>query len=185
MSTSSAIINFEIPAVMGEEVTEEQRNRQEFILGLVALAKFFNDHPELRIPHQQDIAVYVMNSWGAKIENPKGELAKFARAMGKCEKISTDSYFWIKKTFGRTGLIAMAEREQVCERVVVGTEHVPEHVEPAKAERVIPAHDVEKVEWRCSSILNAGDREKLESETRSTEPLVLPAADPDDTDIPF
>lgn len=79
----------------------------------------------------------------------KDDLAALARASRKITKhVSSDgSTFWLERGFGldvRLNAFARS-RAEVCRRVVVGTEDVPE--------RVTPAHTRELVEWECDPLL--------------------------------
>ena len=119
------------------KLATQKKNSQ----GLREIADFYDAHPELKLPYNDNISVY----------NLKGEeLADFARAMGKAEKVVDDWSFQLVKTFpsGRT-LRTYTGRENVCERVVVGTETVAAQLIPAKEAVLIPATTKEVVEWRC------------------------------------
>ncbi len=54
-------------------------------------------------------------------------------------------------------LHAYGDRAKVCERVVTGTREVTEEVPDPDAPKVTVTRVVEDVEWRCSSILAAGE----------------------------
>lgn len=68
-------------------------------------------------------------------------VAKLLARGGTCEKKFQDNYLILKRAFGPLELEFNLGRNAVCRRVVVGTEHVEEHV--------IEAHDREIVEWVC------------------------------------
>lgn len=154
---TNTMVTFEIPIAEAQQITEEQRRRQEFIMGLVAIAKFFNDNPHLMVPTwMQEITCFPNDE-----AESKRLLPLFAKAMGSAKKVYGDTTFSLEKTFGdRLKLQFMAYRDQVCERIVVGKETVPAHIVP---EKHVPEHVVEKVEWRCSSILADKSTYALES----------------------
>jgi hypothetical protein len=91
-------------------------------------------------------------------------LAAFARAGAKAgirvEK-SYDGGQWanLDLFFGPIKLHMYGARDEVCERVVVGTREVTEEVPDPDALAAIPTvtvtRTVEDVEWRCNSILGA------------------------------
>lgn len=82
-------------------------------------------------------------------KNARKKTARFARMMGKSEKEWNDYALEIKKKFGSHQLRVSVAREAICERKVIGTEHVPEYR--------VSAHTKEIVEWVCEdpSILRA------------------------------
>lgn len=68
----------------------------------------------------------------------------------------SDHYLTLRRGFGGVNAVFRFHREEVCKRVVVGVERVPETVipaVPAQPERVIPATTREKVEWQCGESL--------------------------------
>ena len=88
-------------------------------------------------------------------------LADLLRRIGKATKTYGHEFVNIEHPFGsRVKLYIATQRHVVCERVVIGTEVIPEHVIPAQDERVIPERVIEKIEWRCAPIL-AGDQETV------------------------
>jgi hypothetical protein len=66
------------------------------------------------------------------------------------KKNGDEQFLRLTKRFGTVKLRAVFSRTEVCERIVLGTEEIPEYVQP---EKVIPAHVKEIVEWRCPSLL--------------------------------
>lgn len=120
----------------------------EFVKSLRELADFYEAHPGLKPPGNMSQGVFTIFPSG------KDEMAVHARELGTCEKQVTETMFYLirKKPIGLFTLQAAEWRSTLCERVVVGTETVPEQVVEAK---VIPAYEREIVEWRCpESILD-------------------------------
>jgi len=97
-----------------------------------ALLDFLEATPEIPMPYMGDVNVFPHD------EDTLGELA---RAMKPVKKERNDSYFMLAKDFGRVKLILNWARDSVCERVVTGTEEIPE--------QIIEAHTREIVEWIC------------------------------------
>jgi hypothetical protein len=124
--------------------------RKELIDGLRAVAYFYESHPEV---YDDGTRVSIGNY---VFENEKQIFADTAKALGRCEKDYSSDYFKISKDFSeRVSLYFIAARETVCERVVVETRVVPEHVIPAQAEQIVPEKTEEVVEWRCAPLLAA------------------------------
>jgi hypothetical protein len=153
--------------------------RKEFVEGLRELARIF-ETTELQLPRwAQDITVFLYSN------NVKQEMARSAHFIGRADKDYSDEVFQLTKKLGNLlTLRIMANREEVCERVVVGKKFEPEHVIPAKEEQFVPAREIEVVEWRCTPLLRSP------ASVEVPEPqLILPSSRelltvPDD-DIPF
>lgn len=118
----------------------------EYANALRRIADFVEVHTDLPVPYLSNMSLY---EW----TNGKELCANAAKAFGTCKKESSDNYFSVKKDFGGITLTATTFRKNVCERVVVGTEQVPETVVPATPSQVIPAHTREIVEWKCPESL--------------------------------
>lgn len=83
----------------------------------------------------------------------KEAMANAVRAMGNGAKRELGDDLHVEREFGPFVLSAYTARENVCERVVVGTKVIPETVIPARDETVIEEHVEEIVEWKCAPIL--------------------------------
>lgn len=121
----------------------------EYVDSLRQLADFYEAHSEIPLPGgAAEMRIYQVNS--------RKDAATLARAFGACEKEYTDDLFYITKKIGAISLCGVFTRNEVCERVVVGTRIVPERVVPAiqaQPEQVIPEQEEEIYEWKCSPIL--------------------------------
>lgn len=161
-----------------------------FVDGLRELARLFETKPEIPLPSwQQDITLFVRD------ESAKEDLAAVARAIGSADKSYSDDLFELQKSFG--GLLRLrvcAYRQQVCERVVIGTKIEPAHEIPAQEAKTVAAREVEVVEWRCTPLLSGGraDVEMPASQlelvsSSSSSQAALGAGDDflDDSEIPF
>jgi hypothetical protein len=107
-------------------------------------------HPQVPLPYDIGYGGFLIAS-----VNLKGELQQLAREFGECEKEFSQDSFYLRKRFGTSSLYAFTARQEVCERVVVGVEQVPEEIRPA--------YQREIVEWRCNEPLlsvNGGSSER-------------------------
>lgn len=123
------------------EITARKiEQRINFIDGLRAMADFLEQHPQVEVPYSVCGSVYA-------------EDAEQARAMthlsGHWSKSYSDYNVSYTKRFtegsqyiGSVRLEVLVQREQVCERVQVGTKHIEA--------QVIEAHDEPIYEWICS-----------------------------------
>lgn len=110
-------------------------NGKDYAAALRQIADLYEANPDL--PYTLDLSV-------STVEETKEGVAAIARALGSCEKVHASDYFFLRKTIGGVHLRFIFYRATVCERVVVGHRDVPH--------KVIPAHTVEEVEWRCAPI---------------------------------
>lgn len=131
---------------------ESEMSNADYASSLRLIADFFESHPEIPIPHDAT----PFNYFAA---HTKQDIARLIRALGTVEKKYDAAYtgsFEIHKTFGTITFRVIADRDRVCERVVVGSQLVPEMVIPAKPaepERVVPAHEEDVIIWECNESL--------------------------------
>lgn len=124
----------------------EEPTREQSLADARAALDWLESHPDVPLPYEISyghLGIFALNT--------KEEARTMARAMGSFDKAFDDDYVSLTKTFGSVKVRAVFNRRDVCERVVIGVEEIPETVIP---ERVEPARKVEKVEWRCASLLN-------------------------------
>lgn len=125
--------------------------------GLRALAAMIEAHPEAAEAAK-------VHWWLEKVNVPVGSkevVAAMARAGlkagAKVTKWQDSKHAGVDVKFGPVGLRVYLAREEICERVVVGTREVTEEVPDPDALAAIPkvtvTTTVEDVEWRCGSIL--------------------------------
>lgn len=80
-----------------------------------------------------------------------------ARSGAKVTKHVGSKYAGVDIAFGSASLHVYADRDEVCERIVIGTREVTEEVPDPEALAAVPkvavTKIVEDVEWRCSSFL--------------------------------
>jgi hypothetical protein len=116
-------------------MTDEQT---AYVEGLRGLADFLELRPEL-------IPINYVSLWHFVAADQFGTLAQ---TMGGSTKTASDKYLGLDRKFGPHSLNLRVEREEVCERVVTGTEIV--EIDDPDAPPV-PKITVErdKVEWVC------------------------------------
>ena len=125
------------------------RDKQKTIDGLHELIRALETNSDLN-PYLGTIVQRV---------DSKEEMRSIIKAVGgKWTKRADDSDFEMVREFGNAfSLMIYASHEQICKRVVTGTKMVPEAVVEATEAKVIPAHEVEIVEWVCpDSLMDEG-----------------------------
>lgn len=134
-------------------MTTEQHRRLQFIEGLRAVAKFYEETPTAWYDGMhQTLSMYV---WGRAARKT---LVETARAFGHCDKVHDDGNITVSRRFSEQVTVAVfAPRARVCRRVVVGTRTLAARIVPATEELRIPASKVEIIEWRCDPLLK-GER---------------------------
>lgn len=127
----------------------DQDERAATVAGLRAAADFFEANPDAPMPFGVDLGRHM---------NDRDEFVSAVRALGSARKDFGSTYAQVARSFGGGVEIRyQAYREQVCERVVVGTRQVEvEEADPA-AVAALPkfkrTETVEDVEWRCEPLL--------------------------------
>ncbi len=119
------------------DLTERQTT---WLSDLRHMLEWMEDHPQFIAEHigfQVDLFVYG--------DDQLGQMREMIRGHGKWNKEDMGSWFTLRKSFGEHKVQINAVREEVCERVEVGTETV-----------TIPDPDAPKVtverpvyEWKC------------------------------------
>lgn len=141
----------------GPEVSAEQREADAMAAGLRQLADMLQANPALAAEFAYSLSEIGEPSIG------RDALAAFARAAlragAKVEKYFRGEYAGVIARFGPVEVTAFDKREEVCERVVVGTREVTEQVPDPLALLAVPlvevTRTVEDVEWRCRPLLDA------------------------------
>lgn len=125
--------------------------RHQYVNGLRAAADFYERATEVKLPsNHTDIANYVVNT--------KDDARAIIKALGSCKKAYDDDYFRIIKEISpgfKLSFILM--RDNVCEKVQVGTKIVEEHIipaEPAREEKLVPQRVEPIYEYHCPSVLS-------------------------------
>lgn len=131
--------------------------REDYCRGLEQLAAWLREHPEVPLPTE---GRYKFDSFSIPVpgsgEEEAQALAAITRALPRpVEKSFGAEQYGLIYMNGQVGGLhvqAYANRNSVCERVVVGTETV--EVPDPNAPKVPEV--VELVEWRCRPLLAAG-----------------------------
>lgn len=133
----------------------------EYTKGLRQFADLLDANPSLGLPmHGRDyspIGFYLTQS-----EDAKKALANFARVMPGTLTKEADSktFFLLNGNISGLHVQAIAYRDEVCERKVVGTHEQVIPATPAVEARPERTVVVEDVEWVCGSILENGEATK-------------------------
>ena len=135
--------------------------RAAYIAGMRALMDILEANPGLPLPYQGSQIPMTFHYLGG--EDARRDMATAARTIpcswAKHAREYDDSPAYLDLTGELHGvkIELTAYRDDVCERVVIGTEdrEVEEVVQPAVTTTVTKS--VEKVEWRCGPIMSALD----------------------------
>jgi len=161
-----------VAAESPEAIAEaEAQKRASFIEGLRQVAGFLEDHPTVPLPYLGSYAegsdlpslpIYLSSfSWEQDTPSEKAQLTTIARAFGHAEKRVRGESFQVWREFVGVVLFAQARREEVCERIVLGshevTEDVPDPELLAKVPIIRRTRTVEDVRWECPPLL-AGEQ---------------------------
>jgi len=155
------------------ERMHEAAERAAFTSGLRELADWLDEHPDVQLPYLgryipdcalPSLPIYLSApySWDTK-PDLRTQLANVARAMGHANKTPgrTDNSYMVWRAFGGIALYAQAARDEVCERVVIGTEpfteEVPDPDALAAVPKIVKTGEREIVEWRCGPLLSGED----------------------------
>lgn len=129
----------------------------DFVQALRDAADFFKARPELGTPTTARLEYGFYGHFGPNLDttvDSKDGLAKFAHIVGgELKKDADDRYYRLIADRGNFSVKAVAYRNDVCERVQVGTKIEPEHVIPAQEEQIVPEREVPVYEWHCPSLL--------------------------------
>jgi hypothetical protein len=137
----------------------KETTREDFINGLIELAEFYRERPELELPYRAEL-----NIFARKAE----DLPRIAKLFGTCKKeVLGDSYFVLSRKFGLLTLEALWGREQVCERVVVGQETVEEEVPVVYEKRTVTR---DRIRWDCPKGVLAPETPKVDAGTPTPLP---------------
>lgn len=145
----------------------------EYVKALRQLADVYEKHPEMTLPYEGVSSIMWVFTWEAE------EFARTVAAFGKGNKRFADDSLLFLPDIGGLNIQVRCQREQVCERKVIGRKFIPEKIVPAKAAEIIPAHEEDIVEWDCKPIL----AKKPTVPVEVTEPPMI--ATTQEIDIPF
>lgn len=131
--------------------------------GVRQLAAMLDANPEFEDVFRHTRMTVNVFVRGGENDDPAEQMADLVRAGlrsgGTVQKHANDDYMWAAIQFGPVELHVNATRDEVCERVVVGTETVTKKVKDPEALAAVPEVEVtevvEKVEWVCRPLLAA------------------------------
>ena len=120
-------------------------------------ANFLDDHGQDIPDVTVDISSRVWKSWTGASDVPTAIALALRAGMKGADEVTkeySDNYFRLYLSFGELQYRVLCDRDEVCERTVVGTETVMESVPP---EGEWTEKEVEKdiVEWVCNPLLAA------------------------------
>ncbi len=128
--------------------------RAQFLTSLRLLIDWLQAHPDVPQPYHlmgDELYIYLHG------EDPRAAMAAIARAMGNADKSIAGDRFELRRRFGAITLVASARRDEVCERVVVGTREVTRQAPDRQALAALPVvtvtEIVEDVQWVCPPLL--------------------------------
>jgi hypothetical protein len=116
--------------------------RTDYINALRRIADVYQVNPDLEAP------AYIPASW-VFAATPEAFI-RYVRAFGGGGKEFKGEDLEFTPEYCGDIIKINCKREQICERKVVGSRHVPEKIIPAQ---IVPAHEEEIVEWDCKPIL--------------------------------
>ncbi len=157
----------QIDAIVAAQQRRNEEKVAEMAAGLHALADMIGANPDLAPLATYLDGVSVFYAW------TKDDLARIALARlaagAKIDKGAVGDVYKLTMRFGPVGVRALADRGDVCERVVTGVETVttivPDPVLVAAVPTVEVTEQVEQVEWVCRPLLAS---EKASVGTRVT-----------------
>lgn len=170
-----------------------QQFKDDMVAGLRKMADWLESRSiDLPIPSEMKGGAY-----SGQITDPRGishsldsvvGMALIANLAGEVDKDVDPNFFRLTKSFGGGVSVQwVAYRQNVCERVVVGTKVTP--AQPARYVEATPEKVEEVVEWKCPSLLKAGASVQMpdtpELESPSQPLLSAPAMEEVFDDIPF
>lgn len=127
----------------------EQGLRRQFIEGLRAVARFYEDNPDAWYDGiHLTLNMYI---WGREAREI---LARSVRALGSCIKTYDGTNMTVSRKFSdQVTLSFFAPRAKVCRRIILGTRILPARTVPASGEVHLPATTEQVVAWRCDPLL--------------------------------
>jgi hypothetical protein len=142
----------------------EKPGHIEMAEALRALANMIEHTPEVADLLSYPIR-YMNTPVSSSAPNQAAVLGTFMRAANRhgavIEKSGDDKWFHVTATWGPVTVHAYADRENVCERVVVGTETVTETVPDPDLLAQVPTIEVtttrEITKWNCVPLLAASE----------------------------
>lgn len=123
--------------------------QREWIEGLRELADFLEAHPAILNP----VSTFMMNQF-VYGDDAKTRIRMMVRGTGKWEKTPKGDFFCLSRPFGPHTVDINTSREEVCEKVQVGTREV--EVQDPEILKTVPMVTVNEpvYEWECHNLLD-------------------------------
>ena len=133
----------------------DQGLADQYAAGLRALADMIQGNPELAPLASYLNSTNVFYGW---TKEDLALIARTAKASGfKVDKDAFSDVYKLELHHGPVGFSVLSQRDQVCERVVTGTQVVTKTVKDPEILATVPevelTETVETFEWRCGSLL--------------------------------
>lgn len=134
--------------------THIRAHGERYLESIEQLAAWCDEHPE--------ISVLCHGPYAHAFANDPEQLAEWIRALsagaplGTVRKEASGDYAGAVRRFGSIELRVLCSRDQVCERIVVGTRPVEVPDPAVVAAAPLITIDEEIVEWRCPESFLAG-----------------------------
>ena len=120
---------------------KKEFSRDDYIKSLRSIADLLENNPKMPLLYSMTSGDFIFcqdaESWHSTV-NAFGSGTKDADENSLC--FYPDIAPWVRVNGWKTTL---------CERMVIGTEIVPEEVVPATEASVVPSFERELIEWRC------------------------------------
>jgi hypothetical protein len=135
--------------IQRREVKGQEGRRHEFINGLIAVGRFYQENSEAYYDGMEMTLCMYVDGKGAK-----RALAVTAKAFGRCEKSFDEKHIAVSMRFSeKVRIEIVAPRGDVCQRMVLGTRVEPGIILPATREIYLPEAAVEVFGWKCDPLL--------------------------------
>lgn len=136
-------------------MADNEKLAAEQAAGLRALADLIEANPDLA---KHAAYLRTLNIWHSDDAKIVEAIARAGLRHGaKVQKEYSDTIFQLRLSWGPVTAELLSYRDEVCERVVVGTETVTKTVKDPDALAAVPeievTEEVEKVEWICRPLL--------------------------------
>jgi hypothetical protein len=149
-----------------EQRHEQRRLAGKQAAGLRALAAMIEQNPE--ISRMAQYYLTTLNVFSSRTPEDHATLARVGLRYGATvtKDVSADLYnLNLSFVDGAVVASALANREEVCEKVVTGVETVTKTIKDPAAVAALPdveiTEEVEKVSWVCKPLLAAGESEAV------------------------
>lgn len=137
--------------------------RAEYVAGLRMLADLLEQNPHLKLPFYGDVFPMRVLVCNDDPQDQRDQLAAWVKALpGRKDKAvggTMGDFLMLRAKLRGLDFEVQAQRDDVCERVVVGTKTETKVVKDpallASVPEVEVTEEIEIVEWRCGSILGA------------------------------